>query len=166
MWDYVIMLLFDENTSKKIEDLKDLLKSKNIFSTERPWPPHITVDLYKGISINALIDIINQFIGEIDAFYVDFKGLNKFDNRVLYLEPEINENFQVIKNHSDLMLSAYRIEENKKYEYTPHATLVINDDISGAMKILNSHFKPFRGSVKYLCVFNESMELQKQYSLK
>lgn len=165
MYDYVVMLLFEDICAEKIRYLKDILTNEGIKSREKPWPPHITVDLYKGIKIDDLLEKIDSYAKGLSAFPIYIRGVNDFHDKVLYLEFTGEPQFQEIKDKFDELLSDYRIEENKRDAYIPHATLVINQDIEPARKIMKEHFEPFAGKMIYLAVYDRSLRLLKKYSL-
>ena len=144
MWDYYIAFTFDEQTNERINKLKLILQNK-VKNEIKPWPPHITIDLYKGISLAEVTNITKQIAEEIESFSVTFSNLNDFDGKVLYLEPKNNADLRAIKQQFDLLLNQYRIPENIRPSYNPHATLCISDSITTAKNLILQDFKPFTG---------------------
>ena len=166
MYDYVLQLGFDRNTEEKIQNLKDYLKNNNIKDKERKWLPHITIDLYDCKNINEFIIKLGKAIEDINAININFKNLNDFDNKTLYIEPCEKNDLLEIKDIIDRRLEDYRIERRKSRIYKPHVTLCTNEDIRNAYKLALERFKPFSGQIKYLWIYNCEMELIKEYELK
>ena len=165
MYDYVVMLLFEEIGAEMIRYLKDGLKAQGVKSREKAWPPHITVDLYKGIEIKELLAMIDAYVKELRAFPVYIRRMADFHGKVLYLSFDNEPELQEIKERFDELLAAYRLVVNKRDIYTPHATLAINRDIETARKLLADVFVPFRGRIAYLAVYSRDMQLLKKYRL-
>ena len=166
MYDFVIMLLFDETTTTRIQAMKDKLYRQGVSSREKPWPPHVTVDLYQEISITDLLEAVDSFIDSFSAFSVSFSNLACFGNRVLYLKPEPHPSFKLIKEQADKRLGAYIIENNRKRQvYIPHITLAINNDITTAKRLIEPDFQPFSGRISCLAVYSRRMVLQEKYQL-
>lgn len=49
--------------------------------------------------------------------------------------------------------------------YRPHITLCTNYNLTKAKKIANEIFEPFEANIKYLWVYNQNMDLIKEYEL-
>ena len=165
MYDYVVLLTFNEEANAKIIFFKNILKSNNIKSSEK-LPPHVTIDLYENIDSDTIIKIIDQFIEQIKSFSFQFIRINTFDNKVLFFQPNNVEQFEAIKSIFDIYLSKFQIKENaNRGLYKPHATIVTDNNVTHAEEILNEHFTPFEGSVSGLCIYSKDKQLIKKYKL-
>lgn len=165
MYDYVLQFGFDEETKNYIQNIKDILKSHNIIDKERAWLPHITIDLYDCKNQNEFIDKLDKVVSNISAFNVEFKNLNDFDGETLYIEPFNKEPIIQVKSLFDESLKLYRLERRLNRIYKPHVTLCTNDNLTFAYKIAKEQFVSFNGTVKYLWVYKQNMQLIKTYIL-
>ena len=166
-YNYVVCFMFDELSSSKIQNIKDFLKENNIETIEKPWPPHITIDLYENIDKSTLIEKTNEIANNINNFSVKLSEINQFGNSVLYLQPEDTTIFNKIKKHFDKTLSQYRISEIIEREvYTPHSTLLINQNVETAKSLLNKTFEPFEVNISNITIYNKNMELIHNITLK
>ena len=165
MYDYVMMLLFDEDSEIRIRKMKDFLKRNKITSREKPWAPHITVDLYQGITKELLIEKTDHLTETLRMFPVIFETIDNFHQRVLFLKPEAKAEFWQIKQKADELLGKYRVRPDDGESYVPHVTLAINKDIREATELIQAEFRPFSGEISYLALYQRNMELVKLYRL-
>lgn len=162
MYDYVVVLLFDDKTNIKLLSLKNMLEVESTLKL----PYHITIDLYENITSNKLTTIIDQFISEINLFPFRFIKVDNFDNNVLFLQPDNEEKFLKIKNLFDLHLSEFKIKDNTNNGiYKPHTTLIKGEDIVNSQLYLETQFTQFDGNVTGLGVFSKDKTLIKGYKL-
>lgn len=165
MYDYVLQLLYDDETTNEITELKNILVKNNIENNERPWLPHITIDLYYNVNSVEFISILDNFIKIKKQFNFEFDKLGKIDKGVLFLVPNNIEELVKIKEELNIKLDKYRINDRRNKDYIPHSTLTINKDVTYAEKLLSQNFAPIKCTVKYLCIYNSDMELIKKYEL-
>lgn len=165
MYDYVLQFGFDDETKNYVQNIKNTLKFHNIVDKERAWLPHITIDLYDCKSQDEFISKLDSIVDSISAFNIEFKNLNDFDGETLYIEPFNKEHLMQLKSLFDENLRQYRLERRLNRVYRPHVTLCTNDDLSFAYKISKEKFSPFNGTVKYLWVYKQNMQLLKTYIL-
>jgi len=166
MYDFVTVLVFDDNTNMQIVSFAHFLESYGI-ETVRKLPPHITIDLYENLSSDVLISTIDCFIDEISSIPFRFIKLDNFDNEVLFLKPDNVEAFESVKSIFDTNLGDYSIKDNaNRGIYNPHMTLVSSSDTTEAERILNEQFYPFESNASGLCVYSKNKQLVKRYDLK
>lgn len=165
MYDYVLQYGFDTKTQDYIQNIKNILKLNNVADKERKWLPHITIDLYDCKDIDEFIEKIDKIVSNISSFSIECRNLNNFDGETLYIEPYNKKNLMNLKALFDRELKAYRLEKRLKRIYKPHITLCTNDDLSIAYEIANREFSSFNGAIKYIWVYNQNMELVKEYIL-
>ena len=165
MYDYVLQYGFDKETQEHIQSIKNTLKSSNVEDKERNWLPHITIDLYDCKDKNEFIEKLDKIVQNINSFNIEFRNLNNFDNKTLYIEPYNKNNLMNLKSIFDEELKPYRLEKRLKRIYSPHVTLCTNNDLSIAYKIANEEFSSFNGTIKYIWCYNQNMELLKEYIL-
>lgn len=166
MYDYVLQYGFDKDSSNKIQNIKAYLKNKNIQDRERKWLPHITIDLYNCKNEDEFISRLDKIIENINCFYIEFKNFNSFDGETLYLEPYNKNDLIKLKYIFDNELDSYRLDKRRKRVYVPHATICTNDTLEVSKRLANTVFSPFIATVKYIWVYNQNMELIKQYNLQ
>lgn len=164
MFDFYVAFTFDESTNEKILALRNFLEDCG-YETKKM--PHITIELFEGISEKELITSIDRFISEIDFPPFQFVEVDNFDKKVLYLKPD---NVQILEEINKLFnhhLGKYRFKNNaNKGEYKPHMTLISGDkDIESAQTILENYFNPFAARVESLQLHSRENGLIKSYDL-
>ncbi len=165
-YDYVLQLGFDKQTEDFIQNIKNTLKEKNIIDKEKNWKPHITIDLYNCDNEELFIKYVDKIVNNIKTLNIEFKNLNNFDNKTLYVEPVNKNDLQKIKDLFDSGLSKFKLENRKNRIYKPHVTLCTNDGLTDAIKISTNKFSPFVGKIAYLWIYNPKVDLIKEYSLE
>lgn len=165
MYDYVIQLSFQKEIRQKIQNIKEILKKNKVIDKERDWKPHITIDLYNCSNEIEFISKLDLIVRKIRAFNIKFDNLNNFNEETLYIEPFNKQKLYEIKSLFDSELEIYRLEHRKKRIYRPHITLCTNDNLTKAKKIADEIFEPFEANIKYLWVYNQNMDLIKEYEL-
>ena len=165
MYDYVLQFGFNKETQEYIQNIKNILKANNVLDKERNWLPHITIDLYDCKNKKEFINKLDEIVNNIKSFNIEFKNINNFDTGTLYIEPYNKNNLMKLKEIFDEGLKPYRLERRLKKIYRPHVTLCRNDNLSLAYEIVNNQFSEFNGTVKYLWVYNQKMDLIKSYTL-
>ena len=71
-----------------------------------------------------------------------------------------------LKNIFNKELDEYRLKNRKNVIYKPHITLCTNDNINqNTYDLAHDIFHSFVGEVKYIWVYNQNMELIKEYEL-
>lgn len=167
MYDYVLQYGFDIESEKYIQSIKKYLKNNNIKDKERKWRPHITIDLYDCNFQNKFIEKVDSIVDNITCFELKCKNLKDFDKETLYIEPYNKEKLIQLKLDFDNVLSEYRKQSRRERTYKPHITLCTNENINQNLYDLTQKvFKPFNTKVKYIWIYNQKMELIKEYKLK
>lgn len=166
MYDYVLQYGFDKDTQKYIESIKSFLKYNNIKDKEKNWLPHITIDLYDCKNEEEFILKVDRIVSNINEFEILCNNLNDFDKKTLYIEPFQKDRLLELKNIFNNELNKYRKENRIKREYRPHITLCTNDNIDDELyELANKKFNPITVKVKYIWIYNQKMELIKEYEL-
>lgn len=166
MYDYVLQYGFDIKSESYIKDIKEYLKNNGIEDRERNWLPHITIDLYDCKNQDEFINKVDLIISNINEFNIEFKNLNTFNNETLYIEPYNKEKLMDLKNLFNKELNNYMIEKRRTRIYKPHATICTTDMLEKSIQLANIKFTPFTAKIEYIWVYNQKMELIKQYKLK
>lgn len=167
MYDYVLQYGFDKKTEQEIQNIKDYLKDNKIKDTERKWLPHITIDLYDCENKNEFIKKVDEIVSKVKCFKVDCKKLNDLDQKTLYIDPFNKQRLLELKSIFDNELNNYRKQNRRERIYRPHITLCTNDYINqGLYDLAYNVFKPFSAKVKYIWIYNQNMDLIKEYKLK
>lgn len=166
MYDYVLQYGFDSETQSYIQSIKDYLKNSGIKDRERNWLPHITIDLYNCENKEEFIGKLDIIMETIEEFKIHFKNLNSCNEETLYIEPYNKDELMKLKQFFNKELYDYMIEKRKTRNYIPHATLCTSDTLEKSIQLAKDKFNPFVAKVKYIWVYNRSMELIKVYNLK
>ncbi len=166
MYDYVLQYGFDEKSQEYIQDIKDFLKRNNIEDKERRWAPHITIDLYNCKDKEEFLQKVDYIVKGLKKFYINCNNLNDFNKQTIYIEPFNKERILELKDIFDKELHKYRLIERNTREYKPHITLCTNNDINEkTYELINNKFKPISVEIKYIWIYNQKMELIKEYEL-
>ena len=166
MYDYVLQYGFDEKSQEYIQCIKDYLKANKIEDKERKWLPHITIDLYNCRDKEEFLQKADYVIKHLKKFNIDCNNLNDFNKETLYIEPFNKEKILELKDTFDKELDKYRLPDRKSREYKPHITLCTNDNIDEKIySLANDKFNPVSVQIKYIYIYNQKMELIKQYEL-
>lgn len=165
-YDYVLQYGFDIDTQNYIQSIKDYLKYSGIIDEERNWLPHITIDLYNCKDQKEFFDKLDLVVDKLHKFNLEFKNLNNFYERTLYIEPYNKETILDFKSIFNYDLDCYRLENRKQKIYTPHATLCTSNTFDKSLLLAKEKFSPFVATVKYIWVYNQQLELLKAYELK
>lgn len=167
MYDYVLQYGFNKETEKKIQYIKDYLKDSKIKDRERNWLPHITIDLYDCENRNEFIGKVDEIVKKIKSFEFECKNLNDFDKETLYIEPFNKQRLLELKVIFDNVLNDYRKQNRIHRVYRPHITLCTNDCINQNLyDLANNVFRKMNVKVEYIWIYNQNMDLIKEYKLK
>ncbi len=167
MYDYVLQYGFDKETEQFIKSIQNYLKENKIKNEERNWLPHITIDLYDCKDQETFINKLDNMISNINRFKIRCINLNDFDAKTLYIEPFDTKELIRLKQLFNQELDAYRLENTRNRIYKPHITLCTNDNINqNTYDLAHNIFHSFVGEIKYIWVYNQNMELIKEYELK
>lgn len=167
MYDYVLQYGFDIESENNIQNIKKYLKDNNIKDKERKWRPHITIDLYDCTNQNEFIEKVDSIVNNIKCFELECKNLNDFDKETLYIDPYNKDRLLELKLDFDNVLNDYRKLNRKERIYKPHITLCTNENINQSLyDLTNNVFEPFVAKVEKIWIYNQNMELIKEYKLK
>ena len=85
----------------------------------------------------------------------------------MYIEPFDTKELITLKQIFNKELDEYRLENTRNRIYKPHITLCKNDDINqNTYDLAHNVFHSFIGDITYIWVYNQDMELIKEYELK
>ncbi len=167
MYDYVLQYGFESNIQNKIQNIKEYLKENGIEDKERNWLPHITIDLYNCANQEKFIKRIDKIVKDMNMLKIEFRNLNDFDKKTLYIEPYSKSELLNLKSIFDNKLDEYRLEHRRKRDYKPHITLCTNDNINEKIyQLAKERFIPFSAQIKYIWIYNQKMKLIKEYDLE
>jgi 2'-5' RNA ligase len=80
---YVVMAVFDEQTTQEIYDLRKRLFDSNTITADHAktlsdWPPHITIAAYDSVDIDELLQWTEEFSKNYSSFDIVFSSLGIF----------------------------------------------------------------------------------------
>ena len=163
MYDYVMMLCFDDATEARIKKLILKLGNFGLPASRKPWPPHITIALFKGIEISELIKQSDELFADSTSFPISFTSFNDFHQRVFYLQPQTSNDLLAIYSKTIAKLGNYFYQQ-KQPIFTPHVTLGIWAEVRTAKEILKDECTVFAGNVASLRIYSRQVVLQKCYN--
>ena len=84
-----------------------------------------------------------------------------------YIQSHITNRLLELKLDFDNVLNDYRKLNRKERIYRPHITLCTNENINQSLYDLTHNvFEPFVAKVEKIWIYNQNMELIKEYKLK
>lgn len=90
-----------------------------------------------------------------------------FDKKTLYIEPYNQTKLIELKENFNNKLDKYRLSSRRTRKYIPHITLCTNKNIDEqTYKLANEKFRTLVAKVEYIWIYNQNMELIKEYKLQ
>lgn len=128
---YAISLQFPQNVNQMISlAVKSIaVATGNTFIIEKNIPPHITLGAFHALKNDEskLILMVEEFSKKQKASIIQFKEIENFKKKVLFLKPKKNAFLSQINSELHLlMLSEFEKAENGYYlpkVWLPHTTL-------------------------------------------
>ena len=120
-----VMAVLDDQTQEIMESIaRDMLKKYGPDLKTKGIPYHISLGSYVPEDTEMIVERIKQVAKEKRLFEIKILGMNHFNNKVIFLEPELSEDLLNLHMHFD---SDYA---NGFPGWMPHATLYIHEEPS------------------------------------
>lgn len=139
-----VFAVFDEETQKKLKYYQDQVLSlgyKGIQTMDIPF--HISLGTYSVLEEEKLKEKIHEACKENKSFEIKLNNVNRFNYRVLFIEPKLNEellNLHTIFDNDYL---------NNPWAWSPHATIFMGEEgqVKEAEQRLTQIFKPINAKI-------------------
>lgn len=165
MYDYVLQFGFDGESQFKVQEIRNHIRQSGFIDRQRGWLPHITIDMYNCKDKEEFIEKIDKIVENLQQFEIKMEKIDNFFNEYLHIAPSPAEKLQKIKQQFDVALGNYMLSSRKEKEYKPHITLSQNDELEQSQKVAMEKFLPWRATVCKVWMYNEKMQLIKQWTL-
>ena len=117
-----VYAVLDDNTQKELARIQGEIKKLGLVGSQTEMPFHISLGSFPTDKESELIDRIQDVCQKISSFEITLNSISSFGTRVLFVEPEINQN----------LLNLRKIFNNdvNNFNWHAHITLFI-DDLGG-----------------------------------
>ena len=164
MYDYVLQFGLDDESSKKVQVIRNHIRLEGFLDKQRGWLPHITIEKYNCSNRNEFISRVEKVVSKISKFNINLFSFGTFDNGTLFITPTPADNLVKYKNMFDEELSTMKVP-SKHDGYNPHVTLCTNDHLEQSKVAAFEKFKPFSATVTKVWIYTENMVLVKEFEL-
>ncbi len=164
---YAIQLYLDEETDKRIEVIKDLLRSEEI-PVDDETRSHISFAIYDTLSVEEFTKELWSYSTTLKPIKIKFASLGIFLNQkpVFFLGPKVNH--KLLDRHQQFheYFSDYDGELWEYYhpeEWVPHCTLALGleyDELNEACRLLSGVDFPFSGYLNSIGILEFSPNQQ------
>ena len=154
-----LMADLDDESQLIMRDWYKKLQEAGFSGEQTPGLPfHISLACFSLDKEAEVVKEINELAKEFSEMPVHISHIGLFaGGRVLYAAPDMNPAGLLS------LRQAIRTETNDKYEWTPHATILIDEaeTVQKAIPVLVEHFQPFMGRITklHLCAFWPTREI-------
>lgn len=119
-----VFVVFDDKTQQILNKIQqEILKLGLKGSQTIDIPFHISLGTYETEDEAELVSKIKEVCDANSSFGLDLTKVNSFGTRVLFIEPEVNDELLNLRN-------LFNHDINKNLQWHAHATLFI-DDLGG-----------------------------------
>jgi len=118
-----VYAILDDQTQKELAKIQGEIKKLGLVGSQTNMPFHISLGSYKADMESELIEKIKQVCKENMCFDLNLSKINSFGSRVLFVEPEINQNLLDLRK-------IFNHDFNPNFDWHAHITLFI-DDLGG-----------------------------------
>lgn len=145
-----LLATFDNETSKKIDDIQQKIKDIGIIDKQTPnIPNHITLTCYKPEDIDKVKKLFYDICLNTKSFNLDFDHIGLFGMRVMFLAPRVN--YDLLKLYDSLNKNA----THDSKEWTAHSTILISEeeDIIKVLPIVALNFKLINAKIEGISLY-------------
>lgn len=138
-----IYAVLDNATQDKLNTLQQyLLKNKLIGTQTKDIPYHITLGSFPITMQNELVEKINKHCLNLSTFSINLFDINHFKNKVLFIEPQLNEDLVNLHN-------SFKGNFADNYNWQPHITIYCGTRLKTikAKKVIKKDFIPFKAQI-------------------
>ncbi len=138
-----VYAVLDDITQNNLKELQRVLIDYNLLGTQiKEIPYHISLGSFPLDKKTELESLIQNKCMATSTFNINLLKINHFKNKVLYIEPEINDNLINLQRTFDGNYA-------DNYDWTPHVTLFCGNwlQVIKAKKYIKSQFVPFTATI-------------------
>lgn len=138
-----VMAVLDDATQRWMNDVQGIIMEKVGQGTQTMGIPfHITLGSYATDELESVIEKIRAVSESAEPFCVDLCGYSDFNDRVLFLKPQINNMLKVMRSY-------FECDYANGYDWVPHATIFCGteEEIKKAKELLREIEPPTRAEI-------------------
>lgn len=127
---YAIELYFDEESKKKVDQIRNQLEFNSI-NIDKGTKPHISLAIYEDIPIERFKEDLQMFSNELKPFDITLSSVGMFVTQepVIYLAPTVTKELLDIHEKFHIFFEKYNNQTWDYYlpgKWVPHCTLAMN----------------------------------------
>ena len=138
-----VFAVFDNETQLKLKDFQDKVLALGYPGTQTMGIPfHISLGSFEVEEEDKLKARIKEVCSQNCSFEINLKEVNHFNNRVLFIEPEVNSS---LRRLHELFDGNYA----DGFPWHAHATILCGDEehVIKAKEFLNGIFSPLKARI-------------------
>ena len=171
MKKYAVELIFDEESQKKINKIRELLSSSGVHDEAVPTN-HVSIADFETDDLEGLKVKVNEFANNIDKFKLNLAMVGTFMTKenVIFLQPVMTDE---LMNVHKMFLDSMKDFDGKANEYynhnkwVPHCTIAIrlSDEelIKGFETLKSISFLPIEVTVDKIDILNYPSPYKQEY---
>lgn len=131
---YAIEMYFDKETEDKIMSLAHKVAENNLSTKFLEWKtrPHITLAVFNDVDENKCIDLLNEFVKEVNVIPAFLDSVAMFnDTKTIFLNPTMTKSMYQLQADLHEKLKEF---DTKGWEWylpdgwVPHCTIALNGE--------------------------------------
>jgi 2'-5' RNA ligase len=145
-----LLATFDQKTSFQMKDIAITLKEAGFQDKQTPdLPHHITMAYFDTSLENEIKQLLEEVSSRTKKFDLTFNHIGLFGLKVMFLAPNVN--YELLDLHKGLEM----LSNKEEWEWTPHATILIEeeDSINKALPLVNEKFHQINGRIERLRLY-------------
>lgn len=138
-----VYAVFDDKTQQKLKVLQDeVIKSAGNGTQTMGIPFHVSLGSFSLDKKEWLIQKIEDVCSYFDKFDIFLNNVNDFNNKVLFVEPKVNDELKNLQSHFDDNYA-------DGFPWHAHATIFCGEEqeVAAAKEKLQAIFSPFMATV-------------------
>lgn len=145
-----LIATFDEETSKRMEEIYCNINEAGIKGKQTPdLPHHITLANFDTSHEAEVKQLLQEVCSRTQSFDLSFNHIGLFGLKILFLAPDVN--YELLELHK--ALDRDHIESG--HGWTAHATILIDEDenIQKALPLVAKNFQQLNGRVESVSLY-------------
>ena len=145
-----LIATFDEETSKRMMEIQNIINEAGIIGKQTPnLPHHITLAYFDTSQEKEIIQMLQEVCAKFKSFELSFSHIGLFGLKVLFLAPDINNELLDLHKKVDI-----KCIDNSQ-SWTAHATVLIDEseNIQKAIPLVAQNFQQLNGRVESVSLY-------------
>lgn len=145
-----LIATFDEETSKRMEEIENIIKEEGIFDKQTPnLPRHITLSYFDTSREDEIKQLLQEVCAKTKSFDLAFNHIGLFGLKVMFLAPDVN--YELLELHKSFDIDCVKSSAG----WTAHATILIDDaeNIQKALPLVAENFQQLNARVEGVSLY-------------